>query len=310
MRNSFKRLLGAALALLGTLGAMESASAQERIVFYAPVTVTTVSRKTQTVTTTTTRQIMTMNEDGSDVRQITFGTDNCYHPVWRPGRTHIAYFRKTDTGSDLYCMNADGSNAFVVATGTGGAGADWSPEGGKLCFPGRDALGQYGLIVVSVDPSAKGRNKVGTPTRIWNGSTYGPNWSRDGSKIAFSTYPTGGIPYITVLHLATGVANTLDMPHSLLPSWSKIDDRLAFVAPGSTPEFWQLWIMNHDFSGLTQVTEYPNSVLWPSWAADSSQIAFRIGTGQGDDAAIYKLTLATGELTLLHSLCDHPDFAP
>jgi hypothetical protein len=39
-------------------------------------------------------------------------------------------------------------------------------------------------------------------------------------------------------------------------------------------------------------------------------MAFRIGTGQGEDAAIYKLTLAIGELTLLREKADHPNWNP
>jgi len=72
---------------------------------------------------------------------------------------------------------------------------------------------------------------------------------------------------------------------------------------------WELFIMNSDFSGNTQVTSF-KSVLWPTWADDGTQVAFRIGTGQHWDAAIYKLTLATGELTLLRDKGDHPDWRP
>lgn len=313
-KTKIHHLLGAVLSLLVTFGFTDRSAAQERIVFYAPVIATNVSRGGHTVSYTTNNQILTMNVDGSEVRQLTSGTQDCYHPSWRPGRTHILYFRKGDPSSDLCCMNADGSGAFVVATSTGGAGADWSPDGKMICYPGRDATGQWGLLAVSVDPSAKGKNKVGTPVLVWNGNNaYGPSWSHDGNKVAFSSGFSGGTPgtpYITVLDLTTGAANTLDLAHSLLPSWSPDDTQLAFVSGAGTTNYWQLFIMNPDFSGLTQVTDYSNSVLWPSWSADGTQMAFRIGTGQNGDAAIYKLALATGELTLLRDKADHPDWNP
>lgn len=301
-------LLGAVLALLVTFGFIHRAAAQDRIVFYAPVIATNVSKK-GTVSYSTNNQVMTMNADGSDVRQVTSGTQDSYHPSWRPGRTHILFFRKNGTSIDLYCMNADGSGAFVVAASTGGSGADWSPAGDQICYPGRDATGHWGILVVDVDPSAR-RNKVGTPALVWSGgSAYGPNWSPNGNSIAFSSYPTGGTPYITVLDLTTGTANTLDWAHSLLPSWSP-DGRIAFVSGAGTTNPWQLYIMNPDFSGLTQVTDYATSVLWPTWSPDGTEMAFRIGTGQNGDFSIYKLTLATGELNLLREKSDHADWNP
>jgi Tol biopolymer transport system component len=312
MKNKINTLLGAVVSLLVIAGFTDNAAAQGDIVFYAPVIATNMSKR-GAISYTTNNQVMTMNADGSGLRQLTFGPQDSYHPTWRPGRTHILFFRKNSTSSDLYCMNSDGSGAFVVAASAGGAGADWSPDGTMVCYPGRDASGHWGLLVVSVDPSAR-RNKVGTPGLVWNGdNAYGPSWSHHGDKIAFSSGFAGGTPgaaYITVLDLTTGAANTLDLAHSLLPSWSPTDDTLAFVSGAGTTNHWQLFIMNPDLSGLTQVTDYNTSVVWPSWAPDGTQMAFRIGTGQNGDASIYKLTLATGELTLLRNKADHADWNP
>jgi Tol biopolymer transport system component len=169
---------------------------------------------------------------------------------------------------------------------------------------------------VSVNPSAKGNKKVGTPIHVSDGDFYGPAWSPDGTRIAFSDQQTGllpGGPRIRVLDLATGTKTTLDMAHSLLPSWDSTGNRLAFVS-GANTTYWQLYVMNADFSGLTQVTDYNISVLWPSWSYDDTEIAFRLGSGKAgpppDGAAIYKLTFATGELTLLRDKSDHADWRP
>ena len=114
MQTKIKTLLGAAFSLLVTFGFTQRTAAQERMVFYAPVVATIVSQKTHTVSYQTNNQIFSMNVDGTNVRQLTTGTENCHFPSWRPGRTHILFFRE----SDLYIMNADGSGAFAVATGT------------------------------------------------------------------------------------------------------------------------------------------------------------------------------------------------
>lgn len=306
MKTKTNSLLGAALSLLVTFALTQNATAQTpRIVFYAPVIATNVSHKTHSISYTTSNQIMTMNEDGTDVRQLTTGTEDCFFPSWRPGQTHIL-FHSGNTGGTLYVMDKDGGGTFAVTPDVG-AGADWSPDGNFICYVGDAASppGPNGLWVVSVDPSARGNKKVGTPVLVSEGNFYAPVWSPDGSRIAFSSWA-----HINILELATGTQSSLDSMQGLLPSWNSDGSQIAFSGVTET-EGWQLFIMNADFSGNTQVTSYfPNSVLWPVWSPDDTQVAFRIGSGKNWDASIYKLTLATGELTLLRDKADHPDWRP
>ena len=71
-------------------------------------------------------------------------------------------------------MNTDGTGEFTVATANI-VGSDWSPDGSMVCYAGNDASGWPGLWIVSVDPSAKGKKKVGTPLRARDGNdSYGP----------------------------------------------------------------------------------------------------------------------------------------
>jgi Tol biopolymer transport system component len=160
MKTKTKSLLGAALALLVTLGITQNAQAQERIVFYAPVIATNVSHGGQTVSYTTNHQILRMNADGTDVRQLTTGTTDSIFPSWRPGQTHILFHR----GTNLYVMDANGGGTFAVATAYR-VGADWSPDGSMICYVARPLSPPepFGLFVVSVNPFAKGNKpKVGT----------------------------------------------------------------------------------------------------------------------------------------------------
>src|SRR5438552_251349 len=154
MKTKINTLLGAVLSLLVTFGLTHSAAASERIVFYAPVVATNVSQRTHTVSYTTNNQILSMNVDGTDVRQLTTGTENAYFPSWRPGQTHILFHR----GDTLYVMDANGGGTFAVATAVFGVGSDWSFDGKMVCYVGnpQSPPGPLGLWIVSVDPSAKG----------------------------------------------------------------------------------------------------------------------------------------------------------
>ncbi len=313
--NTTKTLFRAALALLVTFGVTRHAAA-ERIVFYASAIATNFSRGGQTVSYTTNQQIFTMNVDGTDVRQLTTGSTNSIFPSWRPGQSHILFHR----AGAVQVMDANGAGTFTVAPASGTVGSDWSPDGSMICYVSAalSPPGPSGLWIVSVNPSAKGNKpKVGTPVHISDGDFYGPVWSPDGTRIAFSDQATGLQPFgprIRILDIASGTKTTLDLAHSLLPSWDSTGNRLAFVSGANTTNFWQLYIMNADFSGLTQVTDYDISVLWPSWSPDDTQVAFRLGSGRAgpppDGAELHKLTLATGELTLLRSKGDHPDWRP
>src|SRR5262245_60713861 len=98
--NIIKKLFGAFFSLLVTFALTHSVAAEDRIVFYAPVIATNVSQRTHTVSYMTNNQILTMDVDGGNVRQLTTGTVNCFQPRWDTGQQHILFFRE----SDLYVM--------------------------------------------------------------------------------------------------------------------------------------------------------------------------------------------------------------
>lgn len=298
--------------LLATLGSTHLASAQgERIVFYAPVTET--YGKGRNATTETHFQIQSMNVDGSDVRQLTSGREDCYYPTWSPDRSHILYHRGTTIGwgGEIHIMDADGGNSFFVAADDQRS-ADWSPDGTMVCYVGypESSPGPRGLWVVSVSPDATGKksSKIGTPVLLAEGDFFAPTWSPDGMRIAYHSYAK-----IAVLDLTTGNESRLESMGGLLPSWSPSGDQLAFVSSANST-YSQLYIMDADFSNVTQLTDYADaSILWPSWSDDSTQVAFRFSLREGADVLssdIYKMTLSTGEVTLVHEGGDHPDWTP
>jgi len=306
--NNIKALFGAGLLLLALFEFMQSAVAQtgsDLMVFYGPVVATSTSPKSHVVSYTTNHQIFTMSADGTGVRQLTTGTEDSKFPTWRPGKTHILFHR----GSNLYVMDNDGGGSFAVAADRG-VGADWSADGKMICYVGNavSSPGPMGLWIVSVDPSGKANRKVGTPVLVSQGDFYAPVWSRDGTRIAFSDQlEPGNGPHIRVLDLATGAKSTFADMNGLLPSWGPNDEQIAYSGVLASGD-WQLFIMNSNFSGNTQVTSLEKPVLWPAWSWDGTQVAFRLGSGQQWDASIYKLTLGNGELSLLHEKGDHPDW--
>jgi Tol biopolymer transport system component len=161
-----------------------------------------------------------------------------------------------------------------------------------------------------VDPDAKGKkaSKVGTPVLLAEGDFFGPTWSPDGTRIAYHSWGK-----IAVLDLTTGVESRLESMGGILPSWSPAGDRIAFVSTANST-YGQLYVMNADFSNVSQLTDYTDAgVYWPSWSDDGTQLAFRLSIQEGANVLsydIYKMTLATGEVTLVQEWGDHPDWMP
>ncbi len=119
--------------------------------------------------------IYTMNPDGSDVTQLTFGQGE-EPQCWSPDGSKIAFICEDSTastaGAPLYIMDADGTNMYSLK-----AYAElmsWSPDGSRLVF----SLNQD-IFVINVD----GSNKQRLPNDA--ARDYDPDWSPDGSKIVF-----------------------------------------------------------------------------------------------------------------------------
>jgi Tol biopolymer transport system component len=222
----------------------------------------------------------------------------------------------------LMVMRADGSGSFKVVPASGAGGVDWSADGTKLIYtnPLKSSDGAYhdDLYVVSVDPAT---GAVGTPTLFAPGPSYDPNWSDDGTKVAFDRYPTsgGGGSSIIVRDVVTGaeynfsalITATTSWSHG--PHWSPDGTMLAFEADvtvttttkkgTTTITQVEVFTANADGSGLFQVTPTSTQSDQPTWSPDGTSLAFLSNSG------IYTTVLGSGVFTLLHA-GSQPDWNP
>lgn len=85
------------------------------------------------------------------------------------------------------------------------------------------------------------------------------------------------------------------------PAWSPDGGRIAFVSTRSGNA--DLWVVNVDGSGLTQVTDNQGSVRFPQWSPDGSRIAYSANVSDQRDLYVVEApapvssTLATGSAT-------------
>jgi hypothetical protein len=127
--------------------------------------------------------VYSMKPDGTDVRRLTDTPDNDEtFPSWSPDHAQIAYVRD----DQLFVMNADGSNARLVAGNVGREGyakaaPAWSPDGRQLLYPhARDAT-QGGATLLHRVAEAGTGDAAFEPDATSIGSTLSePAWSSAG----------------------------------------------------------------------------------------------------------------------------------
>ena len=164
-----------------------------------------------------------------------------------------------------------------------------SPDGGRIAFVRQR---ECNIWVMNTD----GTNLVQLTNRtggVEDGCNYRPRWSRDGTRIAFSTNregrrdgPYGGLPDIYVMN-ADG-SNPRNVSRSLgdelghfpeVASWSA-DGRVVFEASGITDQVrWRRsYVVNADGTGLRPALNRPEVDDSPFWSPDGSKVAFIRGS--------------------------------
>ncbi|MDF1501083.1 MAG: protein kinase [Anaerolineales bacterium] len=144
-----------------------------------------------------TLQIWTMNPDGSDPRQLTFGPGDKSQPRWSPDGTRLLYVAPggrdefgNDFGLDIFVVNADRSGETINLTQSIGDDFDpaWSYDGSQIAFTSTrvNELRQVFLIGVSCEPAPQTCAVAQNPDNLTEGFAveYQPAWAPDNNRLA------------------------------------------------------------------------------------------------------------------------------
>jgi Tol biopolymer transport system component len=195
--------------------------------------------------------IYLVHPDGSGLHRIGDGLD----PAWSPRGRRIAY----TCGISICTMNPDGSDVRVAAQAPPETGdppdchnaayaePTWSPDGEFVAFAVSGAGGECGYSVwIGVNRG------YGAPTKLLLDGWYEqPDWARRGGAIAITQTTPDDLPVNVVVF--TAKRRPTVFRSGWHPRFSPDAKRIAFVR-GSIDEETQIYVMNADGSGVTELT--------------------------------------------------------
>lgn len=208
-------------------------------------------------------EIYTMDADGKRQVRLTYNEFDDASPVWSPRGDRIAFLTDRGAGYDIYLMNPDGSGERALRD---------ADHGGPLL-------------------------------------TDNLQWSPDGTKIM---YAVGGKIYVVEVTDAGGdstapVQNLSESApayaHDNNAAWSPDGSRLAFISYGCAGCFPDLFMLNADGTGRTQLTTTAETEFAPVWSPSGARIAY--GSYRGGTPNVYVMNAdGTGDQLLNAEVLD------
>jgi Tol biopolymer transport system component len=232
------------------------------------------------------QDIWSMNADGTNQVRLNLSTGSGFteNPSWSPDGTKIIFTKAVDASNgheELWTANADGSGQVQVTNDANHKSSEavYSPNGTKIAFQLEPFSVALGATAETQDHSTTVSSAGVTGQVICNGGTGGgeiwvmdangtnpvqvtdnpgcfdenPNWSPDGTKIAFTSNQTGRDQVWVVNPNGTNPTQlTTTSLASERPVFSPDGAQIAFASDRTEAD--HIWVMNADGSNPVQVT--------------------------------------------------------
>ncbi len=239
--------------------------------------------------------LVVMNDDGTNVRQLTTTNADESDPAYSPDGGRLACVSHIPGATeDILVMNADGSDRRRVTMDPHRNMAPaWSPDGRQIAFVSDRAGSDFDLYRMNADGSGV--------ERLTNGGNHGaPQYSPDGMKLVFQA---GHAVYLFDLATKKTTPVTAEPASAMYPAWSPDGSRIAFMTRRNGHA--EIFTMSADGTDQRVLVSMPGfDAMNPRWSPDGTRIAFVRATppdpkagNASDDSAMYIVVVASGQIT-------------
>ena len=183
------------------------------------------------------------------------------------GREQIVFSSDRQGDSEIFVMNADGTNVRQLTNDNArDRYASWSPDGTQIAFHS-DRDGDFEVFVMDAD---------GANVRQLTSNSHldtAPAWSPDGTRIAFNSDRTGNFEVFVMDADGTNVRQLTNHTQlDVAPTWSPDGTRIAFNSDRDGD--FEVFVMDADGTDVEQITDNTHADYGQVWSPDGTRIAF------------------------------------